>query len=78
MTKKLVFFRWKAAFAAMRRFGRACQKPCLPRHCEERSDEAIQQARAKVLQRGSTLDCFAATRNDEEERALWAMPPRVD
>jgi hypothetical protein len=31
------------------------------------SDEAIQQARAeKPYQKGSTLDCFVATRNDEE------------
>jgi hypothetical protein len=35
------------------------------RHCEEHSDDAIQQAPAKVLQRESTLDGFATTRNDE-------------
>jgi hypothetical protein len=38
------------------------------RHCEEWSDAAIQQVWWKVLQRGSTLDCFAGARNDEGER----------
>jgi hypothetical protein len=28
MTTRLAFFRWKAAFAAMCRLGRACQEPC--------------------------------------------------
>ncbi|MDR3086162.1 MAG: hypothetical protein LBU47_07610 [Christensenellaceae bacterium] len=39
------------------------------RHCEERSDEAIQRARANALQRGNTLDCFVTTRNDGEKYA---------
>jgi hypothetical protein len=44
--------------------------PCLRRHCEEQSDEAIQFS-------GTALDCFAGARNDERIRSRDAPAPRV-
>ncbi len=44
--------------------------PCLRRHCEEQSDEAIRFS-------GTALDCFAGARNDERTRSRDASAPRV-
>jgi hypothetical protein len=54
-----------SANAGARNSSRGAQAEALRHYCEERSDTAIQQERAKAPSKRRTLDGFDATRDDE-------------